>query len=93
MVAAVACWRCKRIAGHDQGCPEHTPPPAPVEAPDIDACESVWELPAIDNSEIWIWFADNGNIRKWSREPFPEGVKYAPVYQPFWENPDGPHAA
>ena len=27
--------------------------------------------------EIHMWFADNGNIRKWSFEPFPEAeVKY-----------------
>lgn len=25
---------------------------------------------------IWIWFADNGNIRKWSSEPFDEGIEY-----------------
>lgn len=37
---------------------------------------------------IWIWFADNGNIRKWSRESFAEGVEYAslsaPVPAPAW---------
>lgn len=25
---------------------------------------------------IWIWFAENGNIRKWQREPFQEGTEY-----------------
>lgn len=25
---------------------------------------------------IWIWFAENGNIRKWQREPFPEGTEF-----------------
>ncbi|MCO5156615.1 MAG: hypothetical protein M9945_07635 [Aquamicrobium sp.] len=25
---------------------------------------------------IWIWFADNGNIRKWQREPFDEGTEF-----------------
>lgn len=25
---------------------------------------------------LWIWFADNGNIRKWRREPFEEGTEY-----------------
>lgn len=25
---------------------------------------------------IWIWIADNGNIRKWQHEPFPEGTEY-----------------
>jgi hypothetical protein len=25
---------------------------------------------------VWIWFADNGNIRKWQAEPFPEGTEY-----------------
>ena len=33
----------------------------------------------------------------WDREPasLPEGeiVEYVRVYQPFWENPDGPEAA
>jgi hypothetical protein len=25
---------------------------------------------------VWIWFADNGNIRKWQTEPFAEGTEY-----------------
>lgn len=25
---------------------------------------------------IWIWFADNGNIRKWQSTPFDEGTEY-----------------
>jgi hypothetical protein len=25
---------------------------------------------------IWIWFSDNGNIRKWDSKPFPEGTEY-----------------
>lgn len=25
---------------------------------------------------IYIWFAENGNIRKWDKKPFPGGVKY-----------------
>lgn len=25
---------------------------------------------------IWIWLAENGNIRKWDRKPFDEGVEY-----------------
>lgn len=28
------------------------------------------------SDRIWLWFADNGNIRKWQREPFPEGTGY-----------------
>jgi len=28
------------------------------------------------SDRIWIWFADNGNIRKWQHEPFPEGTGY-----------------
>lgn len=31
---------------------------------------------AVDSNELWIWFADNGNIRKWSRKPFAEGTRY-----------------
>lgn len=29
-----------------------------------------------DDGPVWIWFADNGNIRKWQSAPFPEGVEY-----------------
>ena len=25
---------------------------------------------------VWIWFANNGNIRKWQASPFPEGTEY-----------------
>ena len=28
------------------------------------------------SDRIWLWFADNGNIRKWQHEPFPEGAEY-----------------
>lgn len=29
------------------------------------------------HERIWVWFADNGNIRKWESTPFDEGVEYA----------------
>lgn len=28
------------------------------------------------HERIYVWFADNGSIRKWDRCPFPEGVEY-----------------
>lgn len=28
---------------------------------------------------IYIWFADNGNIRKWQSQPFAEGAEYVPA--------------
>jgi len=31
---------------------------------------------------IWIWFADNGNIRKWQREPFEEGTEFVSTVTP-----------
>lgn len=31
---------------------------------------------------IWIQFADNGNIRKWQREPFDGGVAYLSTVTP-----------
>lgn len=34
------------------------------------------ELDRAAPSRIWIWFADNGNIRKWQTEPFAEGTEY-----------------
>ena len=46
-----------------------------------------------EGKAIYIWFADNGNIRKWSFEPFENGRCYLPRYEPTWENPDGPTAA
>lgn len=33
------------------------------------------------SDRIWIWFADNGNIRKWQHEPFPEGTEYVVAAQ------------
>ncbi|API60575.1 hypothetical protein BSL82_15830 [Tardibacter chloracetimidivorans] len=40
---------------------------------------------------------DGPRIWWWGREPasLPEGeiIEYVPVYQPTWENPDGPQAA
>lgn len=33
------------------------------------------------SDRIWLWFADNGNIRKWQREPFPEGTEYVVAAQ------------
>lgn len=30
----------------------------------------------MNTDRIWIWFADNGNIRKWDSKPFPEGTEY-----------------
>jgi hypothetical protein len=30
----------------------------------------------LDTDSLFMWFAANGNIRKWDRAPFPEGVEY-----------------
>lgn len=30
------------------------------------------------HDRVWIWFADNGQIRKWDHKPFPEGAEYVP---------------
>jgi hypothetical protein len=43
----------------------------------------------MNTDRIWIWFADNGNIRKWQREPFPEGAEYVATLS----LPDQPDAA
>ena len=26
-------------------------------------------------TKIWLWVAENGNVRKWQREPFAEGIE------------------
>lgn len=44
-------------------------------------------------STVYIRFADNGSISKWSFDPFDGATEYTPVYQPAWDNPDGPGAA
>ena len=31
---------------------------------------------------VWIWFAENGNIRKWQLSPFPEGIEFRRAAQP-----------
>lgn len=54
---------------------------------------------SVENQErqmpaIWIRFSNDGrHIRKWDFKPFEDGQRYAPVYDPQWENPDGPQAA
>ncbi len=32
-----------------------------------------------DAKAIYVWFADNGNIRKWDRKPFTNGMRYVPT--------------
>lgn len=36
----------------------------------------------IDMDRVWIWFAENGNIRKWQSTPFQDGVEYRRAAQP-----------
>lgn len=40
---------------------------------------------------VWIWFAENGHIRKWDSKPFAEGTEYVASLSP--EQPEKPEAA
>lgn len=42
----------------------------------VASVATAYEDRQITTGRIWIWFAENGNIRKWSAEPFEEGTEY-----------------